>query len=95
GASLVAALNMSGDALNEPLHVLYGDSLYKSLPVGEDIVGVSIARSGYNWATLLDESTSERESCPLNEETVKDKVIDGFFKFSNPRRIIQNITQNE
>ncbi|HHC6555295.1 TPA: capsular biosynthesis protein [Vibrio parahaemolyticus] len=95
GASLVAALNMSGDDLNEPLHVLYGDSLYKSLPVGEDIVGVSIARSGYNWATLLDESTSERESCPLNEETVKDKVIDGFFKFSNPRRIIQNITQNE
>ena len=45
GASLVAAINVSGHAINKPLHVLYGDTLYKRLPTGDDIVSVS-SRSG-------------------------------------------------
>lgn len=55
GASLVAALNISGHSLNAPLHILYGDTLFNQLPVGDDIVSVSTAKDSYNWAVLTND----------------------------------------
>ncbi|CDS95355.1 capsular biosynthesis protein [Vibrio coralliirubri] len=94
GASLVAALNISGLNLNKPLHVLYGDTLYRHLPTGDDIVSVSKAKGSYNWATL----TTDKNHWLKNNEpksNMPEIVVDGYFKFSSPRELIKNITQSE
>lgn len=94
GASLVAALNISGHDLNTPLHVLYGDTLFRRLPVGDDIASVSHAKDSYNWAVLTDDKAHWlKDANKLNSET--NRIIDGYFKFSQPREIVRSITQNK
>jgi len=95
GASLVAALNIAGNSLDKPLHILYGDTLYCSLPIGDDIASISKAKGSYNWATLTTDSAhwlKNNESQQLNDS---QNIIDGYFKFSNPRELVKNITQSE
>ncbi len=95
GASLVAALNLSGNCLNKPLHILYGDTLYRELPMGDDIASISYAKDSYNWAVLTDDDAHWLKSghCQLSSES--PKIIDGYFKFSNPRELIKAITQSK
>ncbi|GAD80468.1 hypothetical protein [Vibrio ezurae] len=95
GASLVAAVNISEHSLNKPLHILYGDTLYQSLPVGDDIASISIAKGSYNWATLSGDKSHWLTNRDSLESSEPQKVIDGYFKFSNPRELIKNITQSE
>jgi hypothetical protein len=95
GASLVASLNISGHSLSKPLHVLYGDTLYQKLPIGDDIASVSLVKDSYNWAVLTNDNThwlKDSQSQNINDSR---KIIDGYFKFSNPRELIKNITQAE
>ncbi|SFP66617.1 capsular biosynthesis protein [Enterovibrio norvegicus] len=95
GASLVAALNVSGHSLDKPLHVLYGDTLYRNLPLGENIVSVSKAEGSYNWA-VLGNSTKKWLLHDGNDDiSTSKKVISGYFKFSNPRELIKCITQTD
>ncbi|WP_010433890.1 hypothetical protein [Vibrio cyclitrophicus] len=95
GASLVAALNLSGNCLDKPLHILYGDTLYRELPMGDDIASISYAKDSYNWAVLTDDDAHWLKSgqCQLSSES--PKIIDGYFKFSNPRELIKAITQSK
>lgn len=95
GASVVAALNISGNELNRPLHLLYGDTLYKSLPVGDDIVSITNAKDSYNWAVLTDDNTQWLKDSSASTSTTPQKIVDGYFKFSKPRELIKNITQSE
>lgn len=94
GASLVAALNISGQGLDNPLHILYGDTLYRCLPEGNDIVTTSRAVSCYHWATLTTDSVNWLKN-EVPQSNVPHSVIDGYFRFSNPRHLIKNITQSE
>ena len=94
GASLVTALNISGKNLDSPLHVLYGDTLFSKLPVGNDIVSFSEGCDGYKRAIFtedianwLEESISEKSSYPQH-------IIDGYFKFENSRALVKYISQN-
>lgn len=94
GASLVAALNISGHDLNTPLHVLYGDTLFRQLPVGDDVASVSQAKDSYNWAVLTDDNAHWlKDSDKLKSES--NRIIDGYFKFSQPREIVRCITQSK
>lgn len=95
GASLVAAINISGHLLTGPLHVLYGDTLFKHLPIGDDIASVSKAKDSYNWAVLTDDNAHWLKStqCQLGSE--ETRIIDGYFKFSQPRELVRCITQCE
>lgn len=95
GASLIAALNISGDKLDSPLHVLYGDTLFNELPDGEDVVSISKAKDGYNWATLTDEHPFWLKEFELPTGSEEKRIIDGYFKFSKPRELIRCITQCE
>ncbi|KJY86179.1 capsular biosynthesis protein [Vibrio neptunius] len=95
GASLVAALNISGHSLSKPLHVLYGDTLYRKLPVGDDLASISHAKDSYNWAVLTDDSAHWLKDSNTQTTNDSQKIIDGYFKFSNPRELIKNITQSE
>jgi hypothetical protein len=94
GASLVAALNISGNDLDKPLHILYGDTLYKSLPAGDDIASISVEKGSYHWATLTNDSVDWLKDGGLAQKG-HEKIIDGYFKFSNPRHLIKNITQSQ
>lgn len=95
GASLIAALNISGNKLDTSLHVLYGDTLFKELPVGEDVASISKAKDGYNWATLTDEHSFWLKEIEQSRGTEEKRIIDGYFKFSQPRELIRCITQCE
>ena len=95
GASLVAALNISGHSLDKPLHILYGDTLYHKLPIGDDIISISSAQSSYNWAILSDDRLQWIKDNGTQNQAISQKVIDGYFKFSKPREIIKAITQSE
>ncbi|MCL9780360.1 capsular biosynthesis protein [Vibrio sp. S4M6] len=95
GASLVAAINLSGHALNKPLHVLYGDTLYQRLPTGDDIVSVSSSSDSYNWAILTNDSDQWLNDDTPMRATESNRIIDGYFKFSQPRELIKSITQSE
>jgi len=95
GASIVAALNLSGSSLDKPLHILYGDTLYRELPVGDDIASVSNAQGSYNWAMLSDDNVTWLNNARSPTPNQSQKIIDGYFKFSRPREIIKSITQSE
>lgn len=95
GASLVAAVNISGHTLDTPLHVLYGDTLFRQLPVGDDIIGMSDAKGSYNWAALTSDNVHWLKSSNNSQLNYAQKIMDGYFKFSNPRELVKSITQSE
>ncbi|EGR1752004.1 TPA: capsular biosynthesis protein [Vibrio parahaemolyticus] len=95
GASLVAAINISGHPLDGPLHVLYGDTLFKSLPNGEDIASVSEAKDSYNWAILTEDNNRWLKNAQQKAGSESYRIIDGYFKFNQPRELIRCITQCE
>lgn len=95
GASLVAAINISGHTLNTPLHVLYGDTLFSQLPIGDDIASVSTTKDSYNWAVLTDDKAHWLKDTEQKLGAETNRVIDGYFKFSQPRELVRCITQSE
>ncbi|MCE7597034.1 aminoglycoside phosphotransferase family protein [Vibrio fluvialis] len=95
GASLTAAINLSGEILDKPLHVLYGDTVFNNIPNGDDIITVSSARDNYNWAVISNNNKYLLENYISNSQEHTQKIIDGYFKFSNPRELIKCITQSE
>lgn len=95
GASLVAAINISGHTLNTPLHVLYGDTLFSELPIGDDIASVSTTKDSYNWAVLTDDKAHWLKDTEQKLSAETNRVIDGYFKFSQPRELVRCITQSE
>ncbi|UPQ88093.1 aminoglycoside phosphotransferase family protein [Vibrio sinaloensis] len=95
GASMVAAINISGHSLNTPLHILYGDTLFSQLPVGDDIASVSTAKDSYNWAVLTDDKAHWLKDTEQKLSAESNRIIDGYFKFSQPRELVRCITQSE
>lgn len=95
GASMVAAINISGHSLSSPLHILYGDTLFGQLPIGDDIASVSIAKDSYNWAVLTDDKAHWLKDTEQQLSSEANRIIDGYFKFSQPRELVRCITQSE
>lgn len=92
GASVVAALNLSAHDLSEPLHILYGDTLFTELPQGLDLISVSAGEDSYNWAVV----TSDELHWLQNKDTelgsdIKN-IVCGYFKFSSPKDLIRSVT---
>ncbi|MGR5146683.1 capsular biosynthesis protein [Photobacterium alginatilyticum] len=94
GASLVAAINLTEHSLDTPLHVLFGDTLLTSLPTGDDIVGISEVQDSYNWAVVTDDDMHWLENSENNLNADTNNVVNGYFKFSQPRQLIKSITQS-
>jgi len=93
GESLVIALNLIEDHDHSALHVLHGDTLSLTLPEGNDIVGIATAKENYNWAVSSTNSfsTTDNDADLLDEHN----VIMGYFKFSNPKLLIQSIIKSK
>ena len=95
GASMVAAINISGHSLSTPLHVLYGDTLFSQIPIGDDVASVSTAKDSYNWAVLTDDKAHWLKDTEQQLSAETNRIIDGYFKFSQPRELVRCITQSE
>ena len=95
GASMVAAINISGHSLSTPLHVLYGDTLFSQIPIGDDVASVSTAKDSYNWAVLTDDKAHWLKDTEQQLSAESNRIIDGYFKFSQPRELVRCITQSE
>ncbi len=95
GASLVASLNLSGHCLDDPLHVLFGDTLFRSLPSGHNLIGVSKVDNNYNWATVSENDGDWLKSNDIIDESNAHNIVNGYFKFSDPRQLVRCITQNK
>lgn len=95
GASLIASINMTGVALNKPLHVLYGDTLFKSLPEGNDLISTSLIRDSYDWAMVTQDTSEWLKPVTTKAPHECANIIDGYFKFSQPRVLLKCITQSQ
>jgi hypothetical protein len=93
GASLVAALNLTESSLENPLHVLFGDTLFEKLPAGDDIIGVSQAQTNYNWASITSDGKTWLKDNSIVESSDPQNIVNGYFKFSQPRMLMRFITQ--
>lgn len=80
GQSIVYVLNVVG-IYQEPLKILHGDTLFKSLPQELNVFLVSKTDDNYDWA--ISES--------LNNENF---VYAGYFSFSNQSNLIKCITES-
>ena len=80
GQSIVYVLNVVS-IYQEPLKILHGDTLFKSLPQGLNIFLVSKAQDNYDWAV----------SESMNNENF---VYSGYFSFSNQSNLIKCITES-
>lgn len=94
GASLVATLNLINEPCASTLHIMFGDTLFTSLPKGNDIIALSEVEDSYNWATIDDYSESQLFLTPENLVQKDRLVVCGYFTFSQPKQLIRSITQN-
>ena len=95
GASLVASLNLSEHCLETPLHVLFGDTLFQHLPSGDNLIGVSEVDNNYNWATISNNDDAWLRNNGIIKETTTKNIVNGYFKFSDPKQIMRCITKSK
>ena len=78
GESIVYVLNVKS-AYSEPIKILHGDTLFKSIPKDDDVCAVSKPEDNYDWASA---------------STDMSTVYSGYFSFSNQSLLIRKITLN-
>ncbi len=93
GESVLYCLNMTSLA-DQPLRILHGDTLYRSLPTGEDLLSVSPNTGFYQRAVVSTKSTEHMTT--LNEKMAVDgeEVISGYFAFSSRQALTQSLTRH-
>lgn len=77
GQSIIYCLNIIG-RFDEPLYILHGDTLFRSITLTPDSYVVAKAEDNYTWA-----------EADAQDET----VYAGFFAFSSPKLLIKSITE--
>lgn len=94
GASLVAALNLSEHNFKEPVHVLFGDTLFTELPEGDNFASVSTVEENYHWAITTDDENDWLQQVKGQWDINGSKIINGYFKFSRPRELLRALTKS-
>lgn len=98
GESLVSALNLSEHDFEEPLELLFGDTLFTELPKGLNFASISKVKDNYHWA-VTDESGSEwihqhNDVYASFSQQNERKAINGYFKFSSPRKLLRCLAKS-
>ncbi|WP_340616509.1 capsular biosynthesis protein [Xenorhabdus entomophaga] len=75
GESLVTAINSMIFKDSKSLKILFGDTLIKPIPSGEDVIATSEKNDGYSWGAY-----EENES-----------IIAGYFSISDPGLLVRSI----
>ncbi|WMS91297.1 capsular biosynthesis protein [Pseudoalteromonas sp. HL-AS1] len=94
GESLITALNLSEHTFNEPLHVLFGDTLFKKLPQGDNFASLSTVEENYHWAVATENDNDWLQLAQGQLDINGSQIINGYFKFSQPRELLRAITKS-
>lgn len=95
GASLIAAVNLSEHNYDNSLNILYGDTLLKSIPQGDDFVCISEVEDYYDWAIVAEnEKKWLQEDNGLIDGNTRN-VVCGYFSFSDTRELMRSIIQSD
>ncbi len=78
GQSIIYCLNIIG-RFEEPLYILHGDTLFRTISLTPDTYVVAKAEDNYPWAEA---------------DAVDETVYAGFFAFSSPSLLIKSITES-
>ncbi len=79
GMAILYVLSSIDQPSNSPIRMLHGDTLLKSVPSDNDIVGVAITEDSYNWE--FDTSSG-----------IDNLVWCGYFSFSSYHKFMQTLT---
>jgi len=94
GQSLVYVINVAAlarSAAGSPFAVLHGDTLVRDLdPAWRDVAAVAEPPADYRWDALPGPPPSAGEAAPLLSGR---EVLSGFFAFSDPAALVQEITR--
>lgn len=91
GEALVACLNLIDYSVEEPLKLLFGDTLVSPAQGSDDFVAVSEVRDGYDWSVLGDEKISWLSDFETISDQDRRRAICGYFCFRSPRALIRSI----
>ncbi len=94
GAALIAALNLSEHDFSQPLHLLFGDTLFKKLPSGYNFASLSLAQENYHWGVTTEGSSEWVKQIEGELDANDYKVINGYFKFSQPRELLRALAHS-
>lgn len=89
GASLISALNLITDNLDQSLSILFGDTLIPNLPSGDDIIAISEVENSYDWAVITHDENELLKTNHNRSELDSANVVSGYFKCSQPKILIQ------
>lgn len=90
GQGVVACMNLIDEPVSSSLHLLFGDTLFSQLALGEDLLAISAARSNYKWSSINNDEIDWLAGVDDYEN-----VVCGYFKFNEPRSLIRCITQEK
>lgn len=88
GQAVVASLNLISDPLENDLHILFGDTLFNSIPNKQDVIAIAENCDSYRWARV------DKNSVISDDESLNN-IVCGYFHFSRPRELIRCITQEK
>ncbi|MFA0013654.1 capsular biosynthesis protein [Vibrio lentus] len=91
GQSLVVSLNLISKPLEDSLHILFGDTLLKTLPEGDDVIATSKINDSYDWSAVSDNSIDWLSESKGYIDDLQNNIVCGYFKFSQPRILIRSI----
>lgn len=94
GEAVVAALSQSLHDFNEPFELLFGDTLFTELPHGENFLSYSRVSENYHWAVIANNDRKWLHQSEGEEELTNDEVVNGFFRFSKPRDLLNALSQS-
>lgn len=89
GQAIVTAWNLIGDKDDKGLQLLFGDTLFKKIPAGDDLVAISHSDDNYQWSFFY-----ETELRAVSREDNKN-VICGYFSFSKPNFFIRELVTSK
>jgi fructosamine-3-kinase len=91
GESLVLTLNMIEKPLDSSLNVLFGDTLLKTLPEGENLIATAKITDNYEWSVVDGGEVDWLSDKDDGTDTLHKKAVCGYFKFSQPLILINSI----
>lgn len=83
GQSIEFCLNTTKRSLNIPLTIIFGDSLFNSIPNKSDIALISNSKHNYDWSNVVNNRIQWRKE----KKKQSNKIISGFFIFKNPKKL--------
>lgn len=93
GASLVAAITLSEHHYNDPLRILYGDTLLTDVPQDDDFVCISEVEDYYDWAIVVENEDKWLQQANGKIDNNTQNVVCGYFTFSDARELMRSVIQ--